>query len=379
MRTLLYLLLLIPALGWAQTGVQPDGPTMVAEMFTPFEDNPPVYFALDEVVKIKLLEARENGTGLLVGSDEAALYIMTAAHVVEAAEEFDDETISVTLYRNYPTGEQESLAPIVAELISLNTSLDAAILKLPRSEATGQVPEGAEYQEPVTAVGRLGQQACLLAQPAEIVGFAGGGLLRYDKTQAVIDALHYYNDRTALRVVSEGTEGGFSGSPVFSPQKFDQRPGREPVPVWIGMAVQTNAEGSTKVVSLEPLLDELTKHNIPTNLLRVGGIQAVKWQFSLYDNYPLLEAFDGGMAYITFENDGTLGGGVVSGTYCLNGETLTINVDDPKEAIYAIVRVGNNGLPKSVLVNHAYKVHYTGMQLILDDGKHRTWLSAYPR
>ena len=278
---------------------------------------------INPTVKILLPDYEINGTGLIVGTNDKDVFIVTAAHTLSDRDKHNlpfskKELIEVKVFVDRSDNLFNEFTISKGELLHFNHKFDIAVLKISIKNLP-QTPEGDAIDFSSVPIGLFGQSNCASGGLCVLNGFSGGSRQNQDQVELAIlsDPVPDH-----IQLEAEGVEGGHSGGPVFNHQKE-----------WIGIMLQINAGGqSTKVISTEKVYQLLTAWNVPTNQIKnseMVGTWQVIMQMNERKNAVYFPPCDKNS--FTILQDGTVKG-LVNGTVCIQNNTLRFSLSGARIA-----------------------------------------------
>jgi len=204
------------------------------------------------VVKIYLPDQEINGTGILTGHDDNALYVVTAAHTFASPNDpnklLSDTEIEVLLYPGTDIGAIGPSQNSRGKVIHFDAETDLAILSIERSSIDGKIAL------PSYSLAVNSSHTRQVGSMTKLRGFSRGSLKQSDQLD-----LEYIlsENETNFQLESEAVEGGFSGCPLFNALNE-----------WMGIALHILPSGKTiRILSAEYICFVLKEKGIPSNCI----------------------------------------------------------------------------------------------------------------
>lgn len=334
-------------------------------------------------------EANTNNWQLatLVGYDAQYLYLITSGDLYELMEEEEVEVASAYFFQ--VVGESMTTLPLTEATYEGSLgSHKAGILRVSRA----QIAEGAPLELRALPVGNWGNASCLYGESVFGLGLTADlqGIYWYSN----IEALDFYNDLDAFRLLSTRPDLVKYGAPMFSKMEYELQSTDALKFNWMGMLLKTNSTGGLKLLKPQPIVEALDRARIPHQAIQAAFLQQYRWQFTTYvrGRGPLdltntfiygppdttATEWKGYAGYVTFEPNGRLSGGVARGTYCVSGDRLVVTLDTLQ--VPAFISYGEWRMPIGLLRNvHPYKISFDGTHLHMFDGYDELLLSPFQR
>lgn len=182
---------------------------------------------------VKITTPDETGAGIVIGTRDGEIFILTAYHVVK-----DAQKIKVALFN-------KRYAESPADAIRSNLELDVAVIRISGSDQFPTV----QWRKDL----RLREKVMIIGHPAdEDWQFALEQIVRLDSQ----------DDSRKFLYSSPTVQKGFSGGPVFDENS-----------ALLGMALGHGASGLAIAVTSDSLVNLLENWGIPKSYLNAAGVQ----------------------------------------------------------------------------------------------------------
>ncbi len=269
---------------------------------------------LDNVIKILLPQANENGTGFFIGMDDKQAYVATALHVVKPEETGTSPEIILIASEKVPASTATLPLEVPGVLKFQDPKSDLAVISVDLEKLRLESSSGKPVRINPLSTGRDELGNCDLGQEARVIGYGGGSVSHADKVPVNIKAFHYYDNPRFFRTSGQDLEGGHSGAPVFG--------GSAESPELLGMVLQLNdLATSAKILKTRRLKDALT--GIPVNLLKHGQCVG-NWTPTMYvflADMSTKPIFPNSVKDLQLLPDNSCKG-MTQGTYCFSNEQI---------------------------------------------------------